>query len=215
MTPRSPAPQMKLYYAEVLNPRKACVVARHLNAPVEFVRVDLGKGEHQTPQFLALNPNAKVPVLDDGGHVVWESNAIMAYLARKAGSDLWPSDERQIDVVRWLSWDLVHFTQYTGALYFEHLIKPMFDLGDPDPAAVEEASGQFRRFAGVLDDHLKGRKYLVGDGLTIADFAVAISFPYADRAKIPLGEFPEVERWHDRLNALPAWREPFPALVPA
>lgn len=206
---------MKLHYAEVLNPRKACAVARYLHSPVEFVHVDLGKGEQQTPQFLALNPNAKVPVLEDGDHVVWESNAIMAYLARKAGSDLWPSDERQIDVVRWLSWDLTHFTSYAGALYFEHLIKAKFDLGPPDLAVVEEATSNFRAFAGVLNDHMAGRKYLVGDDLTIADFAVAVSLPYAEGAKIPLGEFRELERWHERLNALTAWREPFPSLIAA
>lgn len=206
---------MKLHYAEVLNPRKACAVARYLNSPVEFVHVDLGKGEQQTPQFLALNPNAKVPVLEDGDHVVWESNAIMAYLARKAGSDLWPSDERQIDVVRWLSWDLTHFTAYAGALYFEHLIKAKFDLGPPDLAVVEEATSNFRTFAGVLNDHMAGRKYLVGDNLTVADFAVAVSLPYAEGAKIPLREFRELERWHERLNTLPAWREPFPSLIAA
>lgn len=58
---------MKLHYAETLNPRKACAVARHLEAPVEFVRVDLGKGEHTSPAFKALNPNAKVPVLEIDG----------------------------------------------------------------------------------------------------------------------------------------------------
>ena len=164
---------MKLYYAEVLNPRKACAVARHLNAPVEYVQVDLGKGEQQSPPFLALNPNAKVPVLTDGDHVVWESNAIMAYLAHKAGSDLWPRDERQIEVVRWLSWDLTHFTHYAGTLYFEHLIKAKFNIGPPDPAAVEEATTNFRKFAAVLNSHLTGRKFVVGEGLTIADFALA------------------------------------------
>lgn len=206
---------MKLYYSEVLNPRKACAVARHLNAPVEYVYVDLGKGEQQSPQFLALNPNGKVPLLTDGDHVVWESNAIMAYLAQKAGSDLWPRDERQIEVLRWLSWDLAHFTYYAGTLYFENLIKAKFSIGPPDQAAVEEATGNFRKFAEILNSHLTGRRYVVGDTLTVADFALAVSLPYAQDAKIPVGDFPELQRWHERLNALPAWREPFPSLVAA
>ena len=63
----------------------------------------------------------------------------------------------------------------------------------------------------MLNDHLRGRKYLVGDTLTVADFSVAVTLPYAEKAKIPVGEFSEIERWHDRLNELPAWREPFPA----
>jgi glutathione S-transferase len=62
----------------------------------------------------------------------------------------------------------------------------------------------------VLNDHLDGRKYLVGDALTVADFAVGITLPYAQKAKIPVGDFPQIERWHGRLNELPAWRQPFP-----
>lgn len=202
---------MKLYYAETLNPQKACAVAKYLNSPVEFVHVDLGRGEHRAPAFLALNPNGKVPVLDTGSGSVWESNAIMCYLARAAGSDLWPGDDRQIEVIRWLSWDANHFTRHAGTLYFEHVIKPMFGLGTTDQAAVEEATGFFRRFAAVLDDHLKDRAWLVGDTLTVADFAVGITLPYAEKARIPLAAFPAIERWHGRLSELPAWREPFPA----
>jgi glutathione S-transferase len=202
---------VKLYYAETLNPQKACVVAKYLNSPVEFVHVDLGKGENRTPEFLALNPNGKVPVLDTGGGSLWESNAIMCYLARVAGTDLWPSDDRQIEVLRWLSWDANHFTRHAGTLYFEHIIKPAFGLGGTDRAVVEEATGFFKRFAAVLNDHLKGCAYLVGDSLTVADFAVGITLPYAEDARIPIAEFPEIERWHGRLTELPAWREPFPA----
>src|SRR3546814_6049271 len=93
-TPREAA-MMKLYYDETMNPRKVCAVARYLDSPVDFIRVDLGKGQNKTPDFLALNPNAKVPVLQTGNDVLWESNAIMCRLAQIAGSDLWPTDARQ------------------------------------------------------------------------------------------------------------------------
>lgn len=201
---------MKLYYSDVLMPRKACAVARHLNSPVDYIYLDLARGEHKRPDYLALNPNGKVPTLVDGERSVWESNAVMCHLADKAGSDIWPNDVRQIEIVRWLSWDSDQFTRYSGALYFEHIIKPRFGLGDPDPAAVEEATRDFRRSAKVLDDHLRGRSYLVGDALTVADFAVAVTLPYAKDAKIPIGDFAEIQRWHARLNELEAWREPFP-----
>ena len=206
---------MKLYYFETLNPRKVCAIAKHLGSPVEFVRVDLGKGEHKQPGFLAINPNGKVPALTDGNLRLWESNSIMAYLARAAGSDMWPAGAHQIDVLRWLSWNSEHFTRHAGTLYFQNIIKPHLLKAAPDPKAVEEATGFFRQFAQVLNDHLRGRKYLVGDGLTIADFSVAVTLPYAEKAKIPVGDFPEVERWHARLNELPAWREPFPAAAKA
>lgn len=201
---------MKLFYCETLNPRKACAVARYLQSPVEFVRVDLGKRENKTPEFLAMNPNGKVPVLQDGDKTLWESNAIMCYLSDVAKAGLWPQDGRQIDVIRWLSWDALHFTRHASVLYFEYVIKPLFGLPAADTATLEEATKHFRTFAGVLDTHLSDRKFLVGDGLTVADFAVAVTLPYADVARLPLGDFPAVQRWHDRLNELPAWRQPFP-----
>ena len=203
---------MKLYYTDTLNPRKACAVARYLNSPVEFVHVDLAKGEHKTPDYLAINPNGKVPALQDGDLKIWESNAIMCHLARKAGSDLWPrDDDGKLEVTRWLTWSSEHFTRHAGMLYFQYIIKPKFGLGPQDEAAIKEATGFWRQFAGVLNDHLRGRKYILGDTLTVTDFAVGITLPYAATAKIPVAEFPEVERWHARLNELPAWREPWPA----
>ena len=67
----------------------------------------------------------------------------------------------------------------------------------------------------MLNGHLSRRKFLVGDALTIADFSAAVALPYAEQAKIPVGEFPEIERWHSRLNELPGWRDPFPAATAA
>lgn len=201
---------MKLFYSETLNPRKACAVAKYLNSPVEFVHVDLAKLENRTPQFLAINPNGKVPVLQDGETTLWEANAIMCHLARAAGSDLWPKDQRQIEVMRWLSWDANHFTRFAGSLYFQNLVKPQLGFGEPDAAIVQEAEKWVRQHGSVLNNHLRGRDYLVGDTLTVADFAVAVTLPYADKAHIPVGDFPEIVRWHARLNELPAWRDPFP-----
>ena len=206
---------MKLYYAETLSPRKACAAAKYLGAPVEFVHVDLGKGQHRTAEYLAINPNGKVPALTDGNTRLWESDAIMVYLARTARSDLWPADDLQIEVMRWLSWSSEHFTRHAGALYFEHIVKPAFLKAAPDLKVVEEETGFFMQFAQVLNDHLRGRTYLVGDALTVADFSVAVTLPYAEAARIPLGQFPEIERWHGRLNELPAWREPFPEVKSA
>jgi glutathione S-transferase len=201
---------MQLYFAETLSPRKACAVARYLDADVEFVHVDLGKGEQRSLDYLALNPNGKVPTLVEGDTVVWEANAIMCHLADRAGSALWPKDSRQIEVIRWLSWDADHFTRHGGALYFEHLIRPAFGLGPPDAAVVDEATRDFRRAARVLDAHLANRAFLLGDDLTIADFAVAASLPYARVARLPLDDFAHIRRWHDRLEQMDAWREPFP-----
>jgi len=203
---------MKLYYFETINPQKACAVAKYVNAPVEFVRVDLGKGENRTPAYLAINPNGKVPALEDGDTKLWEANAIMCHLARKAKSDLWPSNpEKQIDVMRWLSWNSEHFTRHAGNLYFNYIIKPKFGLGERDAKAVEEATGFVKQFGAVLDDHLASRTFLLGDHLTIADFAVSVTLPYAERIHLPLDSFKNIARWKSLLEEIPAWRDPFPA----
>lgn len=203
---------MKLYYFETPNPRKPCAVATYLQSPVEFVRVDLTKGEQQSPAFLAVNPNGKVPALSDGEVRLWEGHTIMIYLAQKAGSDLWPRDPmKQIDILRWLNWDTAHFSRHGGTLLFENHIKGAFGLGAPDQAAIEEATGFFKRFAAVLDGHLEGRRYVLGDDLTVADFGLASMLPTAKEAKLPLGDFKEISRWHDGMMEIPAWRDPFPA----
>ncbi|MGH8114080.1 MAG: glutathione S-transferase family protein [Rhodanobacteraceae bacterium] len=206
---------MKLYWSDVLSPRKACAVAKYLQSPVDYAYIDLGRGEHKTPEYLALNPNGKVPTLVDDTRSLWEADAIMCHLAARCDSDLWPQDARQIEVIRWLSWASQHFNREGGNLYFEYIIKPRFGLGDADHAEVKRTTDEWRRFATILDNHLQDRRWLVGDALTVADVSVAITLPYAERAHIPLHEFPAIKRWHEQLNELEAWREPFPALAEA
>ena len=97
-----------------------------------------------------------------------------------------------------------------AALYFQHLIKPRFLGQAPDARRLRRRLGFFKQFARVLDDHLHDRPYLLGERLSLADFAVAVTLPYAQEAEIPVADFPAIERWHDRLAELPAWRQPLP-----
>jgi len=86
-------------------------------------------------------------------------------------------------------------------------------MGPPEPAAVESAEKDFHRFAAILDATLSGRDWLVDNRLTYADFRVASALPYAERGKIPVGAYPNIVAWHDRLNQLDAWRDPFAGLA--
>lgn len=204
---------MKLYYDQTINPRKACAVARHLGLPVEFVHVRLARGEHRAPEYLAINPNGRLPALVDGDLRLWEANAIMCHLSVAAGSDLWPRDPRaQVEVQRWLSWDAFHFMPHGGTLYFEHLIRPVLGMGAPDPAAVAQATEAFARSAAVLDAQLEGRNFVLGEALSVADFALSAALPYARQARLPLADFPAIRSWHSRLESLPGWRDPFAGL---
>jgi glutathione S-transferase len=202
---------MKLYYFETPNPRRPCAVAKYLNLPVDFVRIDLAKGEQKRPDLLAVNPNGKVPALEDGDVKLWESHAIMAYLSQKAGADLWPSDPReQVEIMKWLNWDTAHFSRHAARLYFERYLKGRLAPGEPDLAEIEEATGFFKRFAGVLNDHLAGRRFIVAERLTIADFGLAAFLPHAEEAGLPLEDCGNLRRLYDAMTEIEAWREPWP-----
>jgi len=202
---------MKIYYFESPNPRKVCAVAKHLKTQAEFVRVDLTKGENQHSEFMSINPNGKVPVLKDRELNLWESDAINLYLAKKARSNLWPGDDKnQLEIVRWLAWNLAHFTRHAGTLIFENYFKPAFSDGHPDKDVVTEANGFFTKNAAVLNDHLKGNQFVVNNQLSLADFALATILPDAENAKLPLNKAPEVSRWHERMMNIPAWNNPWP-----
>ncbi len=191
------------------NCRKVTALVEHLGLDVERIVVELPKGEHRSPAFLALNPNGKVPTLVDGDTAVWESNAILIHLAERAGSDLWPADERRIHVLKWMFWEQGHFMWATGMLFFERVLKPM--LGQTaDDRKIAEGLGMFRRLAAVLDGHLGHHPHLVGDALSLADFAVGADLSFADAAGIPVGEFPNLDRWHRALGELQAWRSSAP-----
>jgi glutathione S-transferase len=182
----------------------------HLALDCELNPIDLSRGDQLTPEYLALNPNRKMPTLQDGEFVLWESNAILFYMAAKRPeSGLWPSDlSGQADVLRWLAWESAHWdAESCGMVAFEKASKAVLGLGAPDPAFIARGEQNFDRFAGVLDDRLKGRTWLIGERLTIADFSVGGLVPSAERMGLPVGDWPEILRWYKGLAALPAWRE--------
>ena len=188
---------------------KVLAVARHLELDFELCPVDLLNGEHLRPEFAALNPNKKMPVLEDDGFVLWESNAITQYLASKnPGSGLLPADaQKRADVSRWQFWDSAHWDPACATLIFERLLKKVFGQGDPDPARVAKGEQDVGQLASVLDAWLARRPFLCGRDLTVADFSVGAWLNYAGRAGYPIDEFPQVRRWYAGLAEMPAWRE--------
>ena len=157
---------MTLYYSDILSARKACAAARYLQSPVSYVYLDLPKGDQQAPDYLALNPNGKVPTLVEVGRTTWEADAVICRLSQLAGAALWPQDpELQVEVIRWLGWNAQHFGRAGGALYFEHIVRPRLGMGAPHRPSVNEALADFRRYAAVLDHHLEGRAWVVGGEL--------------------------------------------------
>lgn len=201
---------MRLYHHPFsFNARRAVMTAIQLGSPVELVFVDLAKGAQRQPQFLKLNPNHRVPVLEDDGFVLWESHAIMQYLADKVpGQTLYPTELRaRADVNRWLFWCAHHFTPAVSVLNWEHVIKGFRGEGGPDPGEVKRGESLVREFAGVLDAHVATREWICGEGLTLADLAIAAPLAQIEKARLPVGELRHLQQWFARVQALPAWKQ--------
>ena len=199
-------------YAFPPSPRafKVMAVANHLGLDWTLRLVDLIQGEQKSPQYEALNPNMRMPTLKDGDYVLWESNAICQYLAaKKPDSGLLPKDERgRLDVTRWQFWDLAHWDPTCSIFAFEYVVKPVvLKIGEPDMAAVAKGTEAFHRAAKVLDGQLKGKKFVTGDTLTVADFSLGAPMKLAEIAHYPLEPYREIKRWYATLAALPAWQK--------
>lgn len=193
------------------NCRKVEAVLQLLTIDAERVLVDLRSGAHRAHDYLALNPNGKVPTLVDGELILWESSAIICHLAAQAHSALYPDDARRSEVLRWMFWTASHFSPAAATVVFEKVIKPMGG-GSPDLAVVEAGLAEFRRYAAVLDAHLQQRTHLVGSALTLADITAAAPLTYAQPAGLPIDEFPAIGRWLATLDEVPAWRNSAPKL---
>ncbi len=205
---------MKLYgFPPSPNTRKVLAVAAALELPLEFAPVDLTKGEQREPGYLALNPTGRVPTLVDGDFVLWESNAIMQYLAGRRPNALWPDDLRaRAAIARWQCWQLAHWQEGTSRLLFQRVVKAIMGLGEPDPAEIERGEQAFHRDAKVLDGWLAKRSFLEGSAATLADFAVAAPLEYAAPAKLPWDGYASLKAWYARIDALPAWQKTRPRL---
>jgi glutathione S-transferase len=189
------------------NCRKVQAVVHELSTRIETVIVDFATGEHKRPDYLALNPNGLIPALVDGDLRLWESTAIMQYLAEVHGeTTLFPRDPaRRADVVRWQCWELAHFGQLLGAVLYERLFKPLMGMQGDEAAAVR-ALEQLRPFAALLDAHLAGRPFVTGSTVTLADYSIAAQLPLANLARIDLAPYPHVRAWVARLDERDAWR---------
>jgi glutathione S-transferase len=206
---------MRLYYHPFsTNARRALMTAIHLGVPLERVVIDLRKGEHKQPEYLKLNTNGKVPTLDDDGFVLWESRAIMMYLADKTpGQTLLPQDVRgRADVTHWMFWDAVHFSPALQIIMFERVVKPLLGHGAPDAKEIERGEKLTAPLMAVLDGHLAGRTWLCGDAVTLADLSLATPLVLAERAQVALPE--NVSAWFSRVQALPAYQQTLPPLPP-
>lgn len=200
---------MRLYYHPLSsNSRRVLLTAHHLGLDLELVVVDLSKGEHKTAEYLRLNPNGKIPSLVDGEFHLWESHAIMQYLAETSPEqDIYPQDvSARADVNRWLFWSAHHFAPAAGLIIRERVSKRIVGgSGAPDPVEIARGEALLPAVALVLDRHLAGKQWIAQGRLTLADFAVAAPLMHLSAAQLPVTEFENLQAWFARVQSLDAW----------
>ena len=195
--------------------RRVALLIHELGLDVEQRPMDVRPkgmgGANDTPEFLALNPYGKVPVLQDGDLVLTESNAIMGYLAERHGfNPLWPADlAERAQIVKWQFLQAGHLSSATDGFLYENLMKPMMGQ-QPDEAALARLTESFHRCAAVIDAALSDSDYLVAGRLTCADLSVVSALMYARAAQIPVAEHAPLAAWAARMQDRPSWRETEP-----
>jgi GSH-dependent disulfide-bond oxidoreductase len=193
---------IKLYYAPAPNPFKVALMLEETGLPYEVVPVDTKLGQQFAPDFLAINPNAKTPAIVDGDVTVFDSNAILLYLAKKTGKFLsadTPAERGQM--LSWLMFVATGIGPYSGqAVHFKHYAP------EPKAYAVQRYSYEAERHWGIVDAQLGKHRYMLGDTYTLVDMAV---WGWARAAARVLGEeawvkMTHVKRHLDEISARPA-----------
>ncbi|MCU4177956.1 glutathione S-transferase family protein [Bosea sp. BH3] len=193
---------IKLYYHPSPNPAKVALFLEEAGLPYEMVPVDTRKGQQFAPEFLAINPNAKTPALTDGDVTVFDSNAILLYLADKTGKYL-PQDTPKArgEMLSWLMFVATGIGPYCGqAVHFSRFAPEKI------PYAINRYAREAERHWGIIDERLKSRHYMLGDAYTLVDMSV---WGWATRLSFAVGDswatlFPNVKRHTDEISARPA-----------
>ncbi len=185
-----------------INVQKAMLCVEELDLPHERIDAGLAFGIVNTPDYRAKNPNGLVPLMEDDDFVLWESNAIVRYLAAKhASGSLWPTDPRErADADRWMDWQTTTFQPAIGPA-FMHLVR--LPPEKRDPAAVDPSRQNTEDCVAVMESVLATKRFIAGDRLTVGDIALA---PAIHRwLNLPLKRLsrPHVERWYGEIMRRP------------
>jgi GST-like protein len=192
---------LKFYYNGSPNPTKVALFLEEAGFPYEAIAVDTRKGDQFAPDFVKLNPNAKVPVIDDNGTVVFDSNAILLYLAEKTGKFLPPASQRG-ELLSWLMFVATGIGPFSGqAVHFRHFAPTQI------PYAKTRYDYEADRHFKIIDDRLATHKYMVGDSYSIVDMDVwgwARMIPFVMGGDDNWAKYPNIKRFVDEITARPA-----------
>lgn len=198
---------LKLHcFGESGNAYKCALAMELAGVAWEPVFVDFFKGGTRTPEFLALNEMGEVPVLEDGDTVLSQSGAILWHLVGKTGRFGGTTPAETTEVWRWVLWDNHKFSSNIGTARF--LMNFLAPEKRSQPV-IDFFQGRLRSAYKVLDGHLKGRDWIVGDGITAADLSCCSYLYYPESFGFNRNDWPHVAGWLDRIAALPGWQHPY------
>lgn len=188
-----------------INVQKVLWTAELCGRPYESIEVGGPFGGTDTPQYLAMNPTKLVPTLQDGDVAVWESNAIVRYLAAKYGSDgLYPADPAQRSLAeRWMDWQLSTLNKPMRDLFWGYVRLPP---EKHDPARMQKALALAAEAMRLLDAHLATHRFVAGDRFTIGDIPVGCFSWRWFQLPLARPDLPNLQRWHDSLHDIPGYR---------
>jgi len=190
-----------------INVQKVMWLVAELNLPHQRTDAGLQYGTVNEDWYRAMNPNGRVPTIDDEGFILWESNAIVRYLATKhAAGGLCPADARvRADADRWMDWCTTTIAPVMTPLFWGLIRTP---AEKRDPAALEGHRKEMDKLAGVLDAQLAdGRAHLCGESLTMGDIPLGCFIYRWYAMPIERAELPHLRAWYERLAARPAFRQ--------
>jgi GST-like protein len=193
---------LKLYDSGAPNPTKVALFLEEAGLPYEAIPVDTRKGEQHTPEYKAINPNAKVPAIVDGDAVVFDSNAILLYLAEKTGKFLPPNTPKaRGELLSWLMFVASGIGPYSGQAVHFRVYAP-----EKLPYAINRYMFEAQRHFGIIEERLASRKYMLGDTYTIVDMDV---WGWARLLPNVMGEgawdnLKNLKRLIDEINSRPA-----------
>jgi glutathione S-transferase len=207
---------LKLYGIKASRAIRTMWLCRELGLQYEHVKVNFADPSTKTPEFLAINPNGKIPAIDDDGFGLWESMSINFYLAKKHASPLLPKDlQSEALILQWSFWVMTEIEKHLLQVLLQRMpplsdtqAEKYFRERNPRNPELEKASVEaLQKPLAVLNEHLAKREHLLGKDFTLADLNVASVLIWATRSKLDLSSFPHAEKWLTRCLSRPGFRD--------
>ncbi|MFA5060152.1 MAG: glutathione S-transferase family protein [Candidatus Omnitrophota bacterium] len=201
---------IKLYGAALSNNvNKVRYCLDYLELPYEFVSIDPMKGENQTAEFAKITPTRKIPALEDDGFTIFESNAIVRYLAKKERSAIYPQDIKKAAIVdAWIDFSSIHIGNAIGRITFNRVLAPMFKK-EVDAKSLQFGLEMMDKYLPIMDKQLSLGKFITGTEFSIADIALLAALDPCEIARIDLTAYRDIVRWRNYLKAQDFYQKAF------